>query len=118
MGKNKGGKSKQNPVFRVAGGKAAKAKAKFKAQPVNTNLKKVHVVMDSTKNILLTQTFNFFPNQLNANTRTKIESLDNSLGEVRQSLTAPPKKKEIIINETVVLPPADINQAIDNIASL
>ena len=41
MGKNKGGKSKQNPVFRVAGGKAAKAKAKFKAQPVNTNLKKV-----------------------------------------------------------------------------
>lgn len=41
MGKNKGGKNKQNPVFRVAGGKAAKAKAKFKAQPVNTNLKKV-----------------------------------------------------------------------------
>jgi len=44
MGKNRGGKNKQNPVFRVAGGKAAKAKAKFKAQPVNTNLKKVFLV--------------------------------------------------------------------------
>lgn len=41
MGKNKGGKGKLNPVFRVAGGKAAKAKGKFKAQPVSTNLKKV-----------------------------------------------------------------------------
>lgn len=41
MGRNKGGNGKLNPVFRVAGGKAAKAKAKFKAQPVNTNLKKV-----------------------------------------------------------------------------
>lgn len=46
MGKNKGGKNKQNPIFRVAGGKAAKAKAKFKAQPVNTNLKKVHFDVD------------------------------------------------------------------------
>lgn len=41
MGRNKGGNGKLNPVFRVAGGKAAKAKAKFKAQPVSTNLKKV-----------------------------------------------------------------------------
>ncbi|XP_057374310.1 ribosomal biogenesis factor-like [Daphnia carinata] len=95
MGKNKGGKSKQNPVFRVAGGKAAKAKAKFKAQPVNTNLKK-----------------------LNANMREKIENLDSSLGKVRENLTALPKKKEIIVNEAVPLPPADINKAIDSIASL
>lgn len=55
---------------------------------------------------------------MNANTRKKIENLDNSLGEVRASLTALPKKKEIIVNEDVVLPPADINQAIDSIASL
>ena len=41
MGKNKNGKKGMNPVFRVAGGKAAKAKAKLKAQPVGTNLKKV-----------------------------------------------------------------------------
>ena len=40
MGKNKGSK-KGNALFRVAGGKAAKAKAKLKAQPVSTNLKKV-----------------------------------------------------------------------------
>ena len=39
MGKNKGGKV--NGVFRVAGGKAVKAKAKSRAQPVITNLKKV-----------------------------------------------------------------------------
>ena len=42
MGKNKGGKNKVNAVFRVAGGKAAKAKKK--AQPVATNLKKVFSV--------------------------------------------------------------------------
>jgi hypothetical protein len=41
MGKNNSSKGKLNPVFRVAGGKAAKAKAKFKAQPVNTKLKQV-----------------------------------------------------------------------------
>ena len=41
MGKNKGDKNKGNAVFRVAGGKAAKAKAKFKPKPVSTNLKKV-----------------------------------------------------------------------------
>ena len=42
MGKNKSGKGKLNPVFRVAGGKASKAKAKgAKAQPVNTKLKQV-----------------------------------------------------------------------------
>lgn len=58
MGKNKGGKNKQNPVFRVAGGKAAKAKAKFKAQPVNTNLKKVLLVKRDRK-IEITQTFLF-----------------------------------------------------------
>lgn len=46
MGKNKGGKNKVNAVFRVAGGKAAKAKAKFKAQPVATNLKKVFWVFN------------------------------------------------------------------------
>jgi hypothetical protein len=55
---------------------------------------------------------------LNANTRKKIENLDNSLGQVRASLTALPKKKEVIVNEDIPLPPADINQAIDNIASL
>jgi len=45
--------------------------------------------------------------------------LDNSLGEVRASLTALPKKKEVIVvNAEIPLPPADINQAIDNIASL
>ena len=41
MGKNKSGKGKLNAVFRVAGGKASKVKAKFKAQPVNTKLKQV-----------------------------------------------------------------------------
>jgi hypothetical protein len=44
--------------------------------------------------------------------------LDNNLSDVRASLTALPKKKEIIVNDDIPLPPADINQAIDSIASL
>lgn len=44
MGKNKNGKKGMNPLFRVAGGKAAKAKAKLKAQPVSTNLRKVTTI--------------------------------------------------------------------------
>ena len=43
MGKNNTNKGKLNPVFRVAGGKAAKSKTKFKAQPVSTKLKQVSV---------------------------------------------------------------------------
>lgn len=50
--------------------------------------------------------------------RKKIESLDSNLGEVRANLTALPPKKEIIVNEANPLPPADINKAIDSIASL
>lgn len=44
MGKSNNNKAKLNPVFRVAGGKAAKAKAKFKAQPVSTKLKQVNFI--------------------------------------------------------------------------
>merc|ERR1712189_169268 len=72
MGKNKGGKNKVNAVFRVAGGKAAKAKAKFKAQPVATNLKK-----------------------LNTKSRSTVETLDKDLMEVRDILVSAPAKKEV-----------------------
>jgi len=98
MGKNKGGKNKVNAVFRVAGGKAAKAKAKFKAQPVATNLKK-----------------------LNTKSRSTVEDLDRDLVQVRDILESGPPKKEVKepqVKEIKHHDPADIDQAINDLASL
>jgi len=97
MGKNKNGKKGMNPLFRVAGGKAAKAKAKLKAQPVSTNLRKLNAEM----------------------VKSKVQELDKCFVEVHSTLNTTGKPKEKVTHKpNLPLPPADINQAISDIASL
>ena len=148
MGKNKGGKNKVNAVFRVAGGKAAKAKAKFKAQPVATNLKKVYhsitlIVFNHKLSLLLLKNkcfiyqqisfqllaklspiktdFFFLNFQLNTKSRSTVEDLDRDLVQVRDILESGPPKKEVKepqVKEIKHHDPADIDQAINDLASL